>query len=91
MLPEKLSNNLCSLKPGEDRLAFVAEIHFNKEGEQQKASFYEAVIHSHSRLNYGEAQEIIEKQEQGQNSTSFLTPVKKKYTFRGKVSPNANL
>ncbi len=60
MLPEKLSNDLCSLKPGEDRLTFVAEIHFNTQGEKQKAKFYTALIHSQARLNYGEAQEIIE-------------------------------
>ncbi len=61
MLPEKLSNHLCSLKPGEDRLAFVAEIHFNQEGEKEKAKFYESVIHSQTRLTYGEAQDIIEQ------------------------------
>ena len=62
MLPEKLSNDLCSLKPGEDRLTFVAEIQFNSHGEKQKAQFYTAVIHSQARLNYGEAQKIIENQ-----------------------------
>lgn len=61
MLPEKLSNHLCSLKPGEERLAFIAEIHFNQEGEKETVHFYEAVIHSQARLTYGEAQDIIEQ------------------------------
>ena len=61
MLPEKLSNHLCSLKPNEDRLAFVVEIHFNQKGEKEKQLFYTAVIQSQARLNYGEAQEIIEQ------------------------------
>ena len=63
MLPEKLSNHLCSLKPKEDRLAFVAEIHFDKQGKKGKTQFYEAIIQSHARLNYGEAQDIIEQTE----------------------------
>lgn len=60
MLPEKLSNNLCSLNPHLPRLAFVAEIDFSFEGEMQRYDFYEAVIESHARVTYGEAQETIE-------------------------------
>jgi ribonuclease R len=60
MLPEKLSNDLCSLNPHVPRLAFVAEIDFDFTGETQKTDFYEAVIESHARVTYGEAQEVIE-------------------------------
>ena len=60
MLPEKLSNDLCSLKPLKDRLAFVTEIHFNKKGEKEKADFYSAIIQSRARLTYGLAQSIID-------------------------------
>ncbi len=60
MLPEELSNNLCSLKPKVDRLAFVADIDVNHQGVIEKYDFYEAVIHSHARVTYGEAQEIVE-------------------------------
>ena len=74
MLPEKLSNHLCSLKPEEDRLAFTAEIHFNQEGEKQKALFYPALIQSHARLTYGIAQEIMEKSKE--SSTSKLLALK---------------
>jgi ribonuclease R len=60
MLPEALSNELCSLKPKVDRLSFVADMEFDFTGERIGASFYEAVICSHARLTYGQAQEIIE-------------------------------
>lgn len=62
MLPEKLSNNLCSLNPHKPRLAFVAEMDFSRDGEMQRYDFYEAVIESHARVTYGEAQEAIEGQ-----------------------------
>ncbi len=60
MLPEKLSNHLCSLMPQVPRLSFVAEMKINTNGELQDSKFYEAVINSHARVTYGEAQEIID-------------------------------
>ena len=60
MLPENLSNNLCSLKPRVDRLAYVADIDFDFQGAMTGHKFYEAVINSHARVTYGEAQEIVE-------------------------------
>ncbi len=52
MLPESLSNGICSLKPDVDRLALVCEMSFDAEGKRKKAKFYDAVIHSHARLTY---------------------------------------
>ena len=52
MLPEELSNGLCSLNPGVDRLAMVCEITLSKSGKMTDYQFYEAVIHSHARLTY---------------------------------------
>lgn len=60
MLPEELSNELCSLKPGVNRLSLVAEMEFNFNGEMQKSKFYEAVILSQARVTYGEAQEVLD-------------------------------
>jgi ribonuclease R len=60
MLPETLSNGLCSLNPNVPRLALVAEMHFDFEGAMQTSSFYEAVIESQARCTYGEAQEIVD-------------------------------
>jgi len=52
MLPEVLSNGICSLKPKVDRLALVCELSFDPQGNRKKAKFYDAVIHSHARLTY---------------------------------------
>ncbi|HXB00172.1 MAG TPA: RNB domain-containing ribonuclease, partial [Steroidobacteraceae bacterium] len=55
MLPEHLSNHLCSLMPRVERLAFVCDVHVSKFGKPGKARFYEAVIRSHARLTYDRA------------------------------------
>lgn len=60
MLPEKLSNELCSLKPNVPRLALVADMHFNFQGDFEKKEYYEAVIQSQARVTYGEAQDIVD-------------------------------
>ena len=62
MLPEALSNGLCSLNPHVPRLCLVAEMQFDFEGELTESSFYEAVMESKARVTYGEAQEIIDRQ-----------------------------
>jgi ribonuclease R len=55
MLPENLSNHLCSLMPHVERLAFVCDMHVSKQGKTGNARFYEAVIRSHARLTYSKA------------------------------------
>ncbi len=60
MLPEELSNELCSLKPHVVRLCFVCEMQISFEGEIQSKKFYEAVMESKARVTYGEAQEAID-------------------------------
>ncbi|MFW0096323.1 MAG: ribonuclease R [Coxiella endosymbiont of Haemaphysalis japonica] len=52
MLPEMLSNNLCSLRPHQDRLAVVCEMSISSEGQIKNCQFYRAVIHSHAQLTY---------------------------------------
>ncbi|MFW0094942.1 MAG: ribonuclease R, partial [Coxiella endosymbiont of Haemaphysalis qinghaiensis] len=52
MLPEVLSNNLCSLRPHQDRLAVVCEMSISSEGQIKNCQFYRAVIHSHAQLTY---------------------------------------
>ena len=52
MLPEKLSNGLCSLKPKVDRLVLVCEMSISAKGRVSGFQFYEGVIHSHARLTY---------------------------------------
>ncbi|PIQ42594.1 MAG: ribonuclease R [Gammaproteobacteria bacterium CG11_big_fil_rev_8_21_14_0_20_46_22] len=52
MLPEKLSNGLCSLRPEVDRLVLVCEMTVSNKGKVSQSRFYSAVIHSHARLTY---------------------------------------
>lgn len=60
MLPEKLSNELCSLRPHEDKLTFSAVFTFNKQDKVVDRWFGKTIIHSNRRFNYGEAQRIID-------------------------------
>ena len=60
MLPEKLSNKVCSLRPNEDKLTFSAVFNFNKKGEINNSWFGRTIIRSNKRFSYQEAQEIIE-------------------------------
>ncbi len=60
MLPEELSNGLCSLNPHVDRLAMVCEMTVSKSGELTDFEFYEAVIHSHARLTYNKVSSMLE-------------------------------
>lgn len=59
MLPESLSNELCSLKPKVDRFAFVCEMEIGFDGALKKKKVYEAVICSKARVTYGEAQDFL--------------------------------
>ncbi|MFP5393446.1 MAG: ribonuclease R [Gammaproteobacteria bacterium] len=59
MLPEKLSNGLCSLNPAVDRLTLVCDAVITQKGEIKAYQFYPAVIHSAARLTYTEVAEIL--------------------------------
>lgn len=52
MLPEILSNELCSLKPNVDRLCMIAQMDIKPDGTLEDYSFHEGIIHSHARLTY---------------------------------------
>lgn len=62
MLPEVLSNNLCSLRPNEDKLCFSAVFELNEKAEIQKEWFGRTVILSDFRFTYEDAQKIIEEE-----------------------------
>jgi ribonuclease R len=59
MLPEEISNGLCSLKPNLDRLTLVCEMMLDKNGAVIQYSFFEGLINSHARLTYTQVTEII--------------------------------
>lgn len=60
MLPERLSNELCSLRPNEDSLTFSAVFEFDTEYNVTDRWFGKTIIHSDKRLTYEQAQELIE-------------------------------
>ncbi len=60
MLPEILSNGLCSLKPAVDRLCVVCDMVINTQGKVVSYEFYNAVMHSHARLTYNEVANVLE-------------------------------
>ena len=59
MLPEVLSNELCSLNPQVDRLCLVCEMTFSAAGEMQGHRFFEAVMNSHARLTYNQVAAML--------------------------------
>jgi ribonuclease R len=65
MLPERLSNGVCSLNPGVDRLTFSVFIEFDKNGRPKNARFGRTVIRSAKRLTYKEAYALLRKPESG--------------------------
>ncbi len=60
MLPEILSNDLCSLKPEVDRLCMVCDMHIGPRGKIQDFRFYEGVMRSHARLTYTAVAALID-------------------------------
>jgi len=63
MLPESLSNNLCSLRPNEDRLAMICELTLTRSANVTDFSFYEAVIRSQGRLTYTQVDQYLKSGE----------------------------
>ncbi|MEZ5042979.1 MAG: ribonuclease R [Saprospiraceae bacterium] len=62
MLPERLSNELCSLRPHEDKLTFSAVFVFDKNDKVQSRWFGRTIIHSNHRFTYEEAQAVLESE-----------------------------
>jgi len=75
MLPEVLSNGLCSLNPGVDRLCLVCEMMFDKEGQMTGSRFVDAVMRSHKRFTYSEVAAIlVDRDKQARKQHSQLVP-----------------
>ena len=91
MLPEKLSNGLCSLRPNEEKLAFSAVFEMDDKGVVIKRWFGRTVILSDRRFAYEEAQERIEKKEgdfadEINTLTGLAPPLRKKRFDHGAVN-----
>ncbi len=75
MLPEELSNGICSLLPGRDRLTLTAELLFGRDGDLLGASFYPSVIRSAARLTYTTVEKIVVARDmQASADNRFLVP-----------------
>ncbi|MBU8898575.1 ribonuclease R [Corallococcus sp. M34] len=60
MLPERLSNGICSLRPDEDRLCMVADMTFDARGHRRSSELYPAVMRSVARCTYNEVQDVLD-------------------------------
>ena len=78
MLPEKLSNKVCSLRPNEEKLTFSVSITIDKKGNIKEYWFGRTIINSNYRFSYHEAQEIIETKK---NKISKENSLKEKEYF----------
>ncbi len=76
MLPEHLSNDLCSLRPGEDRPALVCRMVIDADGNKRHHKFVRAMIKSHAKLSYQQAQDAIDGKGSGE-AQQWLEPVLK--------------
>ena len=74
MLPEILSNGLCSLNPQVDRLCMVCEMRISAKGKLTDYRFYEAVMNSHARLTYTKVAKILEGDEALRERYAALVP-----------------
>ena len=70
MLPERLSNDLCSLRPHEDRRCVTVELPFDGALQLGEPTFYRSLIRSRARLTYGHAQRILEGHERASAEVS---------------------
>ena len=74
MLPEKLSNGLCSLNPNVDRLTMAVRMRFDCYGQGRAAQAYDAVIHSKARLTYTQVAAWLEEHDAGPEDSPIQQP-----------------
>jgi ribonuclease R len=74
MLPEIISNDLCSLRPKEDKLSVTAEIEYDRVGNVVDAKFYESLIKTKARLTYTQVHAFFESDPKTKKELDFLEP-----------------
>ncbi|MFC4210374.1 ribonuclease R [Pedobacter lithocola] len=87
MLPERLSNGVCSLRPHEDKLCFAAVFELDNEANIKAEWYGKTVIHSDRRFSYEEAQEVLENKE-GDYATELLKLNELAYILRDRKFKN---
>lgn len=90
MLPEKLSNNLCSLRPHEDKLTFSAVFELDEKARIINEWFGRTIIHSDKRFSYEEAQELLEAELAESEATPTPDPSEKPKGRKRKVEDSFN-
>lgn len=85
MLPQKLSNDLCSLNPQKERLAISVFIDIDKEGKLHSYSFHSSVIISDARMTYDEVNKILEGDKELREQYEALVPIFEDMHFLAKV------
>ena len=75
MLPERLSNGLCSLKEGENRATLAVRMVFDKEGRKLGHKFHRGLMRSHAKLSYEQAQAAIDGVEKGGGTDDATGPI----------------
>ncbi|MEC9415012.1 MAG: ribonuclease R [Pseudomonadota bacterium] len=86
MLPEILSNELCSIKPNEERLTLVCEVQIASSGETIKSEFYEAVIESKARLTYSQVNNLFISNNSGSFSGRVVENILKSFSLYKSLS-----
>ena len=71
MLPKRISNNLCSLNPNEDKLCFTAKLTYTLDGKLIDSDFFKSIINSKRRLTYDYVNDIFNKKEKKGNEMLF--------------------
>ncbi|MEP1207948.1 MAG: ribonuclease R [Rhizobiaceae bacterium] len=77
MLPERISNDLCSLKENVDRPALAVRMTFAADGRKLRHTFHRIMMRSHARLSYQEAQAAIDGAKDAERAEPWLEPVLK--------------
>jgi len=67
MLPEMLSNNLCSLRPDEEKFTLSAKITYDEKAQRKRTDLYRSIIKSNRRLTYNYVQAVLDEKEQEQD------------------------
>ncbi|NND81537.1 MAG: ribonuclease R [Gammaproteobacteria bacterium] len=86
MLPEVLSNGLCSLNPNVNRLCFVCEMQISEDGDIDRYDFYQAVMYSHARLTYEQVAALLEGNAEDSGIASQLqNPIRELFALSKKL------
>ncbi len=88
MLPEKLSNDLCSLKPDVDRFTVTCEMHFNEDYHIDDTKLYESVIHSNARLTYSRVNDLFKGKKPTEEEVQLLKTLRPLNDFAKRLRKN---